>query len=607
MKSVLQQLTAQTQAVFQGLGYDPSFGVVTVSDRPDLGHYQCNGALAVAKQAGKNPREIAEQVVKQLIANEWIANATIAGPGFINIEIDSSALTTYVSAMMQDDQLGVATVEQPQQVTVDYGGLNVAKPMHVGHLRSLMIGESIKRVFTFLGHTTTSDVHLGDWGLQMGMVIMGIKEEQPDLPYFDESITDGYPDESPVTLEDLERIYPSISGRTKEDDALMQQALQATAELQDGRPGYRALWHHIVDVSLLVLKKETEFLGVHFDLWNGESDYHDLMPRVVDAFKAKGIAQDHEGALIVSFDDAENPSGIYPNEMPPLYLQKSDGSYLYATSDLATIYDRFVGDIESNDEPQDLCIYVVDSRQSLHFQQVFRSASMIGWLPPITIGSVFHVGFGTMNGPDGKPFKTRSGGSMKLWSLVEEAIEAAYAQMDSAEVAKEYDDEERARIAQIVALAALKFADLQNEYKSNYIFDLERFTKFEGKTGPYLLYSAVRMKSILRSAQERGYDMGALHNPQGSEDQVQAQLQLMLKMVQYPEVVHAVHEHYAPHFLAQYVYELSQAMNGFYQHCHILAEEDAEQRGSWLTLAAGSAAVLEHGLYLLGIEVPEHM
>lgn len=584
METLLTKLTSLFSQACEANNLEARFGEVVLSNRPDLGQFQCNGALPAAKQAGTNPRELAQAILDALPENELIESVELAGPGFININITDSALAAHIAELTNDELLGTQALSTGRKTTVDYGGYNVAKSLHVGHLRSTVIGESLKRILAFAGDEVTGDVHLGDWGTQMGMVIIGIQDEQPDLPYFDESFSGDYPTESPVTMKDLERIYPMVSGACKEDEAMRARALEATALLQGGHKGYRALWQHFVNITIEATKKTTDLLGAHFELWNGEAHYHDRIGTMVERLTTEGHAVESDGALVIHLEGEE--------ELPPLMLTKSDGAYLYGTSDLATIEERVT------DLAQDFILYVVDDRQSLHFRQVFQAATQVGLLDST---DVHHAAFGTITGKDRKPYKSRSGAAAKLGDLIEEAIDAAEKRMAEVNIGREYTPEEQKRIATLVGVAAVKFADLINDKKSNYIFDSEQFTTFEGKTGPYLLYSAVRMKSILRKVEDAGYASGTI-TVTGDADRT-----LQLKLTEFPYVLESAYTEYAPHLLAAYTFELAQSFNNFYQHCNIMNEEDEAVRASWISLTQLSLRMLEQCLNLLTIEVPERM
>jgi arginyl-tRNA synthetase len=592
MNSLKRSLSQVVSSAFASLDYDPSHGQVVESARPDLAQFQCNGALEAARARGEKPRDIALAVVERLRAAPDAAHIVgrleVAGPGFINIDASDGHLVERAAGMARDARLGCGAVAAPLRILIDYGGANIAKPMHVGHLRSSIIGESLKRITRFVGHDTVGDFHLGDWGLQMGMLIAELARRQPGLPYFDADRTSAYPTEVPVTIEDLQQLYPEASRRAKESPEAMEQARRATMELQAGRPGYRALWQHFRDVSVAELRADSEALGVSFDLWLGESDVEDLIPHLVERLKASGHAVESQGALVIEVAEPDDT-----RQLPPLILTKTDGAVLYGTTDLATIERRVQGGMNA-------ILYVVDNRQSDHFVQVFRAARRTGIAPPDVV--LEHVAFGTMNGADGKPFKTREGGVMRLKDLMESVTSKARERMSEAEVAVGYPEAETAQIALDVGLAALKYADLMNHRTRDYVFDLERFSSFDGKTGPYLLYATVRIKSILRKAAERGLEPGALAAPASD-----AERRLLLVLAKFPDVVTAAFEARAPNYVAEFTYELATTFNRFYADHHILSEPDAGQRGSWLTLVGGTARMLEQSLELLGLGVPERM
>ena len=594
LKSLTETLTALLGDAFEAGGYDRLYGEVVRSNRPDLGDFQCNGALPAAKAYGKNPRQIAQEVVSALqeaAGEEMFAEVGLAGPGFINLRLSDAFLARHVHHMAQDARLGARAAPQTaaQHVVLDFGGANVAKPMHVGHLRSSIIGDSLKRLFSFCGDRVTGDIHMGDWGLQMGMLIMEVERRFPDLPYFDPDFEGPYPEESPVTMADLQEFYPQASARAKSDPEAMEAAREATKALQEGRAGYRALWQHFVDVSIASLRRDFEALNVHFDLWLGESHADPYIEPMIERLKREGYAVESEGALIMPVDEPEDRVDI-----PPLMLLKSDGAALYGTTDLATLAMR-VEELEP-----DAILYVVDARQSLHFEQVFRAARKAHVVPRDV--PLEHLPFGTMNGPDGKPFKTREGGVMRLNDLIEMVRAKARARLQEVDAAQDYGEAEREEIARLVGLSALKFADLVNHRSKDYVFDLERFSSFEGRTGPYLLYTAVRTKSILRRAAEQGLEAGKILPAAGAEER-----ELALKLAEMPDVVSYAYETRAPNHLADYVYNLAISFNRFYREHHILSEEDAAQQGSWLALSDYSLRQMELVLSLMGIEVPERM
>jgi arginyl-tRNA synthetase len=586
--SLQQQLSEIVGDAFEAEGVDRSFGEVVVSQRPELADYQCNGALAAAKGAGRNPREIAQGVVDRIDAPHLIDAIEIAGPGFLNIAIVGVSLAGAVSQMEQSDRLDVDPIDDDRTVIVDYGGPNMSKALHVGHLRAAVIGESLKRTFRFLGYTTIGDIHIGDWGMPVGQLIVELEDRQPDLVYFDPEYDGAYPQVSPVTLDDLSDMYPVITKRCADEPETAERARQATFDLQNGRKGYLALWQHFHDVSVAEQRKDFGALGVEFDVWYGESTVHDRLEPMVGELLSTGIARESEGAVII---DVEQPDD--KKEMPPLLLTRSDGSYLYSTTDLATI------DMRVSDMNADAALYVVDARQSLHFEQVFRAARKADYATEETI--LEHVGFGTVNDSHGKPFKTREGGVLRLGDLITLVTDGARDRLDEAHIAEDYPVEERDQIARQVGLAALKFGDLSNHRTSNYIFDLERFSSFEGKTGPYLQYSAVRIKSILRKATGAGLGSGAIIAPTVEQERV-----LMLRLVRLREVVYRAANLRAPNVIAEYAYEVATDFSRFYEHCHILREEDPQRQSSW-ALVSVTLDILTTLLDLLGIEVPERM
>lgn len=588
MSSILQSLEGHLKSAFERAGAPREFGRVIVSDRPDLAPFQCNGALAAAKTLGKNPREIAQTVVDALQGQSDIAQLEIAGPGFINIT-PSAALIGARAKTLQDDPLtGARRARTPKKMVIDFGGPNVAKPMHVGHLRSSVIGDSLQRLMRFRGHDVTSDIHMGDWGLQMGHLISELEDEQPNLPYFDRDITSGYPKTPPLDIDDLSRLYPQASAKAKADAARMEKSRQATAELQAGRPGYRALLQHFIDVSIAALKTDFDALGVHFDLWKGEAAVDPLIPGMIADFKAGGYTEESDGALIIRVDEETDKK-----KLPPLILVSRAGAVLYATTDLATILDR------KTELDPDLILYVVDLGQSSHFEQVFRAAGKTGLFPKENLE---HIKFGTVNGKDGKRFRTRAGGVMRLSDLLSQANAAARKRLDEAGLATDMDAQERAEIARLVGLAAIKFSDLQNARTTNYIFDLDRFTAFEGKTGPYLLYAAVRIKSLLRKAKALGISPGPI-NPKTPTETA-----LVLTLDSFDAALRLAEEKRMPHILCDHVFVLAQAFSKFYAECPVLASSvDMDVKQSRLALAALALLQLELGLELLGIKTPERM
>ncbi len=588
MKTLLELITIETEAAFEKAGYDRELAKVTLSNRPDLCEYQCNGALAGAKKYKKAPFMIAEDVAANLAGSTYFESVDVVKPGFINLKLSKESVASYLNGMKAEEKLGVENEETPKTIMIDYGGPNVAKPLHVGHLRSAIIGESVKRILRYKGNQVIGDIHLGDWGYQMGLIITELKKRQPDLPYFDESYEGEYPAEAPFTISELEEIYPTASAYAKEHEDYREEALQATYLLQNGNRGYRAVWDHIMNVSVTDLKKNYENLNVEFDLWKGESDAQKYIPDMVQMLKDEGYAHYDEGALVVDVQEEDDNK-----EVPPCMILKSDGAALYDTTDLATLVER------EQDYHPDEVIYVVDKRQELHFTQVFRCAKKTGIVPEKT-GLKF-LGFGTMNGKDGKPFKTREGGVMRLENLIREIDEEMYKKiMDNRTV----EAEEARRTSQIVGLAAIKYGDLSNQASKDYIFDVDRFTSFEGNTGPYILYTIVRIKSILNKYQENGGSLDGLTIRPAENEYEKA---LMLQVLKFNDVFGAVYEETAPHKLCAYIYELANEFNKFYHETKILSEEDEEKKAGYIALLVLTRRVLETCIDLLGFEAPERM
>lgn len=593
--SILSDLNEAAQAAFSVLGFPSEFGRVTESDRPDLAPFQCNGAMQAAgflKKKGEkaNPRDIATKVAAQMDPHDAIEALEIAGPGFINITPSLTAVTRQANILADDPRTG-ALKDPKQSIVIDYGGANVAKPMHVGHLRSAVIGEALKRLLRYRGHDVIGDVHLGDWGLQMGHLISELEHEQPDLPYFDAAITDDYPVESPVTMADMERLYPAASAKSKEDPERLKTSQVATAELQKGRPGYRALLDHFITISIAYLKEGYGELGVTFDLWKGEASVDPLVPGMIDDLTAQGITEESDGALIISVDDDYDP--VERTGIPPVMLRARTGAVLYHTTDMATLLDR------KTDINPDKILYVVDQRQSLHFDQVFKAVVKAGWYKQAQLE---HLGFGTVNGKDGKPFTTRGGGTLKLSDLTSMMRDAAQKRLTEAGIGQDFDAAERADVADKVGMAALKFADLQNQRTTNYIFDVDRFTAFEGKTGPYLLYASVRIKSLLRRAKTEGYSAGTILVTELSEQG------LVLALDAFDRALSQASEKRAPHILCEHLFRVAQSFSRFYTDCPILSGKTADDvKASRLALAETTLRQLEQGLSILGIETPERM
>lgn len=589
MTSLIRDLTAAASAAFEGMGMEARWGQVRRSDKPELADFQCNGAMGAAKSAGGNPREIGAAVADALKACPMVLSAEAAGPGFINIRVSDAALSARAAMILADAKAGAERAPDPHVTVIDFGGPNVAKPMHVGHLRSAVIGDTLQRLLRFLGDAVTSDTHLGDWGLQMGHLVTELQDEQPDLIYFDESFAGPYPEAPPVTIDDLGRLYPAASAKVKDDPVRNQRSQNAVAQLQAGRAGYRALLKHFIQVSVAALKVDYAFLNVSFDLWKGESDVDHLIPGLIARFRKAGLAEDSDGALIVHVARESDKK-----EMPPVMLLNSRGGTGYHTTDLATIEDRMA---YMHPAPERM-LYVVDQRQALHFEQVFRAAERVGLIGE---GHLEHIGFGTVNGPDGKPFKTREGGVLRLADLNAMALEEAGRKLGAANLPDDMGPDERANVARLVAVAALRFADLQNTRTTNYIFDLDRFTSFEGKTGPYLMYAAVRIKSLLRRAEADGNAPGELAVGHDAERA------LVLALDGFGAALLGARDKRMPHILCEHVFGLSQAFSGFYGALPIANESDPALRASRLALAAAVLHQLQAGLGILGIDVPERM
>ena len=589
MKKILDLITAEITQAFVDCGYDAKYGKVTLSNRPDLCEYQCNGAMAAAKEYKKAPFMIADEVAAKLAETSMFSMAESVKPGFLNLKLDETFLASYVADMQADEgRFGCEKAENPKTIMIDYGGPNVAKPLHVGHLRSAIIGESIKRIGKFVGHKVIGDVHLGDWGLQMGLIITELKLRQPELVYFDENFEGEYPKEAPFTISELEEIYPTASKKSKEDEAYKEAAMQATYELQNGRKGYQALLSHILNVSVTDLKKNYENLNVSFELWKGESDAQPYIPAMVQKMKDDGFAYVSDGALVVDVKEDTDTK-----EIPPCMILKSDGASLYNTTDLATIVWR-----EEDYDPDEI-IYVVDKRQELHFVQVFRCARKTGLVKPET--ELKFLGFGTMNGKDGKPFKTREGGVMRLEMLMKNINEKMYEKITENHTV---DPNEAEKTAKIVALSAIKYGDLSNQAYKDYIFDIDRFTSFEGNTGPYILYTIVRIKSILAKYAEAGKSASAAVIQPAHSDSEKA---LMLELSKFNAVMENAYEEKAPHKICAYIYDLSNAFNHFYHETKIMAEEDAVVQAGYIRLLELTKSALEICIDLLGFEAPEKM
>lgn len=588
MKKILELITEKMEEAFEKQGFDKSYARVTVSNRPDLCEFQCNGAMALAKAAKRNPLEIAEQIAGELEGLDLFSEVSAVKPGFLNLKLSENYLAAYLKGMQQDERLGCEKTDKPATIMIDYGGPNVAKPLHVGHLRSAVIGESIKRMGIFMGNTMIGDVHLGDWGLQMGLIITELKERKPNLPYFDPAFEGNYPKEAPFTIAELEEIYPTASAKSKEDERYKERAMQATYELQHGNKGYRALWNHIIRVSVDDLKRNYKRLDVSFELWKGESDAQSYIPEMVRRMKDDGYAHMSEGALVVDVKEETDTK-----EIPPCMILKSDGASLYNTTDLATIVQR-MGTFNPNE-----IIYVVDKRQELYFTQVFRCARKTKLVSDAT--KLEFVGFGTMNGKDGKPFKTREGGVMRLETLLNEIEDKMYAKI--AENNTMPEDEAHETAAKI-ALAAVKYGDLSNQASKDYIFDVERFTSFEGNTGPYILYTIVRIKSILNKYIAADNSLEGLYVGAANSESEKA---LQLELAKYNGVIENAFQELAPHKVCSYIYDLSNACNHFYHESKILSEENEGLKRSYIALLDLTRRVLETCIRVLGFSAPERM
>ncbi len=588
MKKILDQITAAVSGAFEAAGYEAEYGKVTLSNRPDLCEYQCNGAMAAAKKYHCAPIQIASKVVEKLQAEEMFSEVNAVNPGFLNLKLSPEFVRDYLQSMQEDDRLGCEKTENPKTIIIDYGGPNVAKPLHVGHLRSAIIGESVKRLGRYAGHKVIGDIHLGDWGLQMGLIITELKRRKPELVYFDENYTGEYPKEAPFTISELEEIYPAASARSKEDEAYKEEAMHATYLVQHGHRGYQAILQHILNVSVTDLKRNYANLNVEFDLWKGESDAQPYIPEMVERLKKEGYAYESNGALVVDVKEDSDTK-----EVPPCMILKSDGASLYTTTDLATLVER-----RKLFDPDEV-IYVVDKRQEMHFIQVFRCAKKTSIVKPET--ELKFLGFGTMNGKDGKPFKTRDGGVMRLEYLIADIDEQMYQKIsDNPDISPE----EAKETAKIVGLSAIKYGDLSNQASKDYVFDVDRFTSFEGNTGPYILYTIVRIKSILNKYQAQGGVLEKGRIP-AAENESQKALELML--ARFNGVLENAFEELAPHKVCAYIYELANSFNKFYHETKILGEENEEKRAGLVALLQLTKRVLETCIDVLGFEAPDRM
>ena len=588
MKKMMDLIAEELAEAFEKAGYDKSYAKVTLSNRPDLCEYQCNGAMAGAKTYRKAPIMIANDVVDNLKESKYLEEVNAVNPGFINMKLNKKFVADYLNQMKSEESLGLEKTENPRMIVVDYGGPNVAKPLHVGHLRSAIIGESVKRIARKMGHKVLGDIHLGDWGYQMGLIITELKRRQPELPYFDEDFEGNYPKEAPFTIGELEEIYPTASAKAKEDEAYREEALHATYLLQNGHKGYTAIWNHIMQVSVSDLKKNYANLNVEFDLWKGESDAQAYIPDMIERLKEEGFAHVDEGALVIDVQEETDTK-----EIPPCMIQKYDGASLYGTTDLATLVQRV------QDYHPDQVIYIADKRQELHFLQVFRAAKKTGIVPEKT--DLQFLGFGTMNGKDGKPFKTREGGVMRLENLIAEITEEMYKKITDNRTVEEAEAQATAKV---VGMSAIKYGDLSNQASKDYVFDVDRFTSFEGNTGPYILYTIVRIKSILNKYQAEGKALDGLQIEAAHNDSEKA---LMLEALKYNEVIENAFEEMAPHKICAFIYDLANAFNRFYHETKILAEENESVQKSYVALLVLTKQVLESCIDVLGFEAPERM
>ena len=588
MKKIVDLLQEEISTAFEKAGYDAKYAKVTVSNRPDLCQYQCNGAMPAAKEYHKAPIQIAGDIVEALGDSNTFKEITAQAPGFINMTVSDEFIADYINKMNESETFGCDKTDNPQTIVIDYGGANVAKPLHVGHLRSAVIGESIKRTARFLGHNVVGDVHLGDWGLQIGLIITELGKRKPELVYFDENYEGEYPEEAPFTMADLEEIYPYATGRSKEDPAYKEEAQQATAELQSGRKGYLALWQHIINVSVADLRKIYTKLNVEFDLWKKESDAQPYIPDMVQYMKDGGYAHIDDGALVVDVKEESDTK-----EIPPCMILKSNGATLYNTTDLATIVER-----RKLFDP-DKIIYVVDKRQSLYFEQVFRCARKTKIIGD-NVDLIF-VGFGTMNGKDGKPFKTRDGGVLRLEQLLKDVNDQVLDKMKD----RDMDEASMADTAAKISLAAIKYGDLSNQASKDYVFDVDRFTSFEGNTGPYILYTIVRTKSLLAKVAANNITIDDSVKIAAPDNK--SETDVMLSLSKWSETIQAAFAEQAPHKICQFVYELSDAFNKFYHENKIVTNEDAVERESYIKLSKMVGKVLEKAIELLGLDAPEKM
>ncbi len=579
-KSMLKKLEEELSTIVKGIGYDEI--TLSVSNRPDLGEYQINDAMKFAKQFHKNPNVIANEIVEALKGTGYFSDINVAGAGFINLTIGDNFLIKYVNNINENIKNNIDTKES-KKVVLDYGGANVAKALHVGHLRPANIGEGLKRLAKLVGYETISDVHLGDSGLQAGIVMLEMKSRYPDLPCFKEDYN-GEDFELPIVKEDLKEIYPTGSQKAHEDEALMEEARRITFELQKDNKCYNVLWNKITALSIADIKESYDLLNCEFDLYEGERDSFKYIPDMLKDLEDKKLLYKSEGATVMDVKEETDTK-----EMPPVILVKSDGAYLYATTDLATIRSRM-----ERFNPDEIW-YVTDLRQSLHFEQVFRAAKKAGYVPNTELR---HFGNGTLNGPDGKPFKTRAGGVMSLDELIKMIYDNCYERINDNIVAADKKEE----TAMKIALAALKYADYLPYRETDYIFDINKFTDLDGKTGPYLLYSTIRIRSLLNKAKEENIEYKEFKKVSDKTDK-----DVILTLLNMPLYINKAFESKSLNDIAEYIYILTSNYNKFYQEHRVLACDDNDLKESWLVL---SKAVYEANLMLLnlmGIDVPEKM
>ena len=588
MRTIIELISQEMKEAFISKGFDEKYGMVSISNRPDLCQYQCNGALAAAKQYKTAPIKIAEEIVEALRTSKTFQEISAIMPGFINITVSDDFLAEYLNKMKEEENFGCEMDSNPKKILIDYGGPNIAKPLHVGHMRSAVIGESIKRLLKFRGNDVTGDVHLGDWGTQMGLIIAELKKRKPDLVYFDDSYTGEYPKEAPFTITELEDIYPAASAYSKENPEFREEAKQITYLLQNGHRGFTAIWNHMLEVSVSDVKRIYNTLNVSFELWKKESDVQPYIPKMVQYLKDNNYTRISEGALVVDVKEETDT-----REIPPCIILKSDGASLYNTTDLATIVERM--ELFRPDH----IIYVTDKRQELYFETVFRCARKTKLVSEDT--KLTHIGYGTMNGKDGKPFKTREGGVMRLENLIKGVNDEVYRKIMEN---RSMDEEEARTIAAKVGLAALKYGDLSNQVSKDYVFDLDRFTSFEGDTGPYILYTIVRIKSILTKFHEMNQNTSGNRILPPSSPSEQA---LMLELSKFSEMIYTAYEEIAPHRICAYIYDLANAFNSFYHNTKIISEEDSAKQSSWIVLITLVQDILQTCINLLGFEAPERM